>query len=51
VPFETRSRNSLNLTSVSRDGGAKLDIANRLYPMVRDYDRNHLERNWGSFWQ
>lgn len=51
VPFETRARNSLSLTSVSRDGGARLDIANRLYPIVRDLDRNHLAGNWGSFWQ
>jgi hypothetical protein len=51
VPFETNSRNTLSLTSVSRDGGARLDIRNRLYPTVRDLDRNRLERNWGSFWQ
>ncbi len=23
----------------------------RLYPIVRNYDRNRLTRNWGSFWQ
>ena len=51
VPFETRARNSLSLTSVSRDGGARLDISNRLYPIVRDLDRNRLAGNWGSFWQ
>jgi hypothetical protein len=51
VPFETRARNDLALTSVSRDGGAKLDVANRLYPIVRDADRNRLKQNWGSFWQ
>ena len=39
------------LTSVSRDGGARLDISNRLYPIVRDFDRNRLAQNWGSFWQ
>lgn len=51
VPFETRARNSIGLTSVSRDGGARLDIANRLYPIVRDLDSNRLAGNWGSFWQ
>lgn len=51
VPFETRANNSIELTSVSRDGGAQLDISNALYPVVRNYDRNRLSRNWGSFWQ
>ncbi|WP_162683208.1 YjbH domain-containing protein [Rhodobacteraceae bacterium DSL-40] len=51
VPFETKSRNSVSLTSISRDGGARLDLTNRLYPIVRDYDRGHLKQNWGSFWQ
>ena len=51
VPFETRQTNTINLTSISRDGGARLDISNRLYPLVRDFDRHHLAENWGSFWQ
>jgi hypothetical protein len=51
VPFETRAANNVSLTSISRDGGARLDIANRLYPIVRDTDRGHLKQNWGSFWQ
>jgi hypothetical protein len=51
VPFETRAANDITLTSLSRDGGARLNISNRLYPIVRDYDRGHLEQNWGSFWQ
>jgi hypothetical protein len=51
TPFETRAKNSLELRSISRDGGARLDVANRLYPTVRDLDRNRLARNWGAFWQ
>ncbi len=51
VPFETRANNAIDLQSVSRDGGAQLDISNELYPIVRDHDRNRLSRNWGSFWQ
>lgn len=51
TPFETQAVNSISLTSVSRDGGARLDISNRLYPTVRDTDRNTLRQNWGSFWQ
>ncbi len=51
VPFETRANNTVSLTSVSRDGGAQLNLSNRLYPIIRDYDRTRLSRNWGSFWQ
>jgi len=51
VPFETRARNSISLTSVSRDGGAQLQVSDALWPIVRDFDRNYLSRNWGSFWQ
>ncbi|HMQ93425.1 MAG TPA: YjbH domain-containing protein [Amaricoccus sp.] len=51
VPFETKTNNSIGLTSVSRDGGANLMVSNRLYPIVRDYDRYHLKQSWGTFWQ
>lgn len=51
VPFETKTNNSIGLTSISRDGGANLMVSNRLYPIVRDYDRYHLKQSWGTFWQ
>jgi hypothetical protein len=51
TPFETRARNQLTIRSINRDGGARLDVANRLYPSVRELDRPRLERNWGAFWQ
>jgi hypothetical protein len=51
TPFETQQTISGDLRSLSSDGGAQLDIANRLYPIVRDLDRAHLEQNWGAFWQ
>ncbi len=51
TPFETRQRITGDLRSLSSDGGSRLDVANRLYPKVREYDRARLERNWGAFWQ
>lgn len=51
TPFETRQTISGDLRSLSSDGGARLNIANRLYPTVRDYDKARLENNWGSYWQ
>ena len=51
TPFETRQTLQGDLRSLASNGGATLDIENRLYPIVRDLDRDHLEQNWGSFWQ
>ncbi len=51
TPFETLARNELTIRSINRDGGARLDVENRLYPVVRDLDRPALRRNWGAFWQ
>jgi hypothetical protein len=51
TPFETRQTIDGDLRSLGSDGGAWLNISNRLYPTVREMDRNRLERNWGSFWQ
>lgn len=51
TPFETRQSVEGDLRSLASNGGATLDIENRLYPIVRDMDRDHLEQNWGSFWQ
>ena len=51
TPFETRQTINGNLTSLANNGGAFLNIQNRLYPMVREYDRDHLEQNWGAFWE
>lgn len=51
VPFETRSRYAFEFRGAQRDGGARLAVANRLYPLVRDLDRARIERSWGSVWQ
>jgi hypothetical protein len=51
TPFETRQTINGDLRSLGSDGGAWLNIGNRLYPTVRELDRGHLEENWGAFWQ
>jgi len=35
----------------TRDGGARLAISDRLYPIVNRYHRNPLTNNWGRFWR
>lgn len=36
---------------VTRDGGARLDIRNRLYETVRGYHDPELREDWGKFWR
>lgn len=36
---------------VQRDGGARLDVRNRLYEVVRGSQTNELEDRWGRFWR
>ena len=34
-----------------RDGGARLDVENRLYDTVRTYQEPNLDAAWGRFWR
>lgn len=47
----TRRTNTITIQSLTRDGGARLNVNDRLYPMVRDYHRPDLAREWGVFWR
>lgn len=40
------TRNTTTIRSLNRDGGARVDIANRLYPSLRDARRESLRRSW-----
>lgn len=51
VPFETRSKTSIGLATLGGDGGAQLNINNRLYPMIRDYEVIDFNESWGAYWQ
>jgi hypothetical protein len=47
----SRKANTVTIQSLTRDGGARLNVNDRLYPMVRDYHRPDLAREWGRFWR
>lgn len=47
----TRTESSNTLRSLSRDGGAQLEVEGRLYGIVRDSHRPDLEKRWGRFWR
>ena len=51
LPYESRSEFSTVLRPLTRDGGQRLVVSNRLYPIVEDMDRAGLRDNWGSFWE
>lgn len=46
-----RTAADLTLRSLQRDGGARLDIGNRLYGEIRDAHGPELRDQWGRFWR
>ncbi|MFQ5566121.1 MAG: YjbH domain-containing protein [Paracoccaceae bacterium] len=51
LPYESRSEFSTVLRPLTRDGGQRVEVSNRLYPIVEDMDRAGLRDTWGSFWE
>jgi len=47
----SRNRNSQTIRSLARDGGARLEVTNRLHPMVREMQGGALRQSWGTVWQ
>ncbi len=47
----TRRVSDLTVRPLTRDGGARLDLRDRLYEQVRDYHRPELEKKWGRVWR
>ncbi|WP_368185227.1 YjbH domain-containing protein [Aestuariibius sp. HNIBRBA575] len=57
IPFDwlmgapTRSQSSVSLASLSRDGGARVDVDGRLYDTLRDGHLGDMTDEWGRFWR
>ncbi|MCF3972479.1 YjbH domain-containing protein [Paracoccus sp. EGI L200073] len=47
----SRERTTTTLRSLSRDGGAQLNVNGRLYDRVRDSHSVKLYEGWGRFWR
>lgn len=47
----SRDRAGTTLRSLSRDGGARVDVDGRLYDKVRDAQSVKLYQGWGRFWR
>lgn len=42
---------SQTIRPVQRDGGARLNVRNRLYDTTRDYSANAFDDQWSKFWR
>ncbi|HSF96880.1 MAG TPA: YjbH domain-containing protein [Thermohalobaculum sp.] len=51
LPYESKSEFSTVLRPLTRDGGQRVVVENRLYPMVEDMDRAGLRDTWQGFWE
>lgn len=49
LPNDTQSRSEILLRPLSRDGGARLDIENRLFRMTEPASRADMEAQWDYF--
>lgn len=47
----TRHETNIQLNSLTRDGGARLDVDGRLYEIVRGGHQQALTESWGRFWR
>ena len=47
----TRERAESRIRSLSRDGGARVEVKDRLYDKVRDSHGVRMQQGWGSFWR
>lgn len=47
----TRKKNDIVIKSLTRNGGARLNVNGRLYEMVRDTHEPQMAKTWGRFWR
>lgn len=47
----SRDRAGSTIRSLSRDGGARVEINDRLYDKVRDSHAVRMQQGWGAFWR
>lgn len=46
-----RNTTAVTLRPLQRDGGARLNVRNRLYPTIREAHAPELTDQWGRFWR
>ncbi len=51
LPYESRAEYSTVLRPLTRDGGQRVGVGGRLYPLVEDQDVGFYRQTWDDFWQ
>lgn len=51
LPYQSRTEFSTVLRPLTRDGGQRLVVSNRLYDVVEDQDRGGYRSTWKDFWE
>lgn len=57
IPFNwltgkpTRTSRTVAIHPIQRDGGARLEVNDRLYEVLRSYDQTRLDAQWGRVWK
>lgn len=46
-----RTHRAITLRPFDRDGGARLDVDGRLYPLLHDFDLSKIDAQWGRVWR
>ncbi|MBV1864201.1 MAG: YjbH domain-containing protein, partial [Rhodobacteraceae bacterium] len=46
-----RKSYAIDMNTLTRDGGARLSVENRLHDLVSEYHRPALETGWARFWR
>lgn len=47
----SRGEQQVAFRPIQRDGGARLDVPNRLHGLISDYHQPNLEESWGRVWR
>lgn len=47
----SRETTDIDIQSLTRDGGARLNVRGRLYDKVREYHEPDAAKSWGRFWR
>ena len=51
LPYQSRDEFATTIRPLTRDGGQRLIVSNRLYPVVEDEDRGGYRNTWEDFWE
>ncbi len=57
IPFNwltgkpTRTSRTVTIHPLQRDGGARLEVTDRLYDVLRSYDQTRMDAQWGRVWK